>query len=551
MTPKGGYTGDIGGNIMSANDITRLQRAYSCKEESPYTYNGCGGFRYSATGGAMDGTQANGCSWILKTDPEKGITITFTGFTIPGDCSSEYLEVRAGTAEDGPLVGKYCGDSPPPSSLATKHNALYVKYVKKASGSTATWEATWTTSAMTCCAKVVYEKSSLGGSYSLVSGENFNGFPVYKQDDGDKYMVACPKFNQWVIVDSDYASSEGSCPAFYQKAEDGGAYCPQDIIGEWKNGNGNGDITGSTVRCSDCALYPAETECASCCSQVNFSGTNSEWAATGFYSGYFQGGWTANGKTTNGLQEYVSDKNAQYCMWYSGSQWIINDCSSSGGSSGFVFGKGDAGMKCAEQANDWSFYSQNGNGVIDDATMKAECASSCAGDPPATPDGGSTNWDSSTKLGGTVVTYTCSSGEQVKAVCDAATLLWKPTSITCTAGGGPPPTSAPVASTPSPAGKTTKKAKKPTGKKPTGKKPSGKKPSGKKPAGKKPAGSKKPKPGKKPAGAKKPKPGKKPTGAKKPKPAKKPAGKKPSGAKKPKPAKKPKGKKGKKGKKGR
>ena len=68
----------------------------------------------------------------------------------------------------------------------------------------------------------MYEKSSYGGGYSIVTGEDFKGFPVYKQDDGDKYMVACPGYYSgpvWVIVVSDYASTQGSCPAAYQKAE--------------------------------------------------------------------------------------------------------------------------------------------------------------------------------------------------------------------------------------------------------------------------------------------------------------------------------------------
>lgn len=455
--------------------------------------------------GGPGGTGAT-CEWILKTDPDKGITITFDSFNIPGDCSTEYLEIRAGTESDGALIGRYCFDNPPPSPHHTKHNTLYAKFVS-ASDSSAFFEATWTTSAMTCCPKIVFEDSGwTSGGFTLEDGVTHNGYPVYKKDEkanggNDHYMVACPKYNKWVIASADYSSS--STCSYYQYIEDGGTYCPENTLGIWKNSDGS-SLPDAKVRCSDCTLYPAEIECATCCTKVTLVGTHSDWAATGFYSGSFAGGWTATGNTVNGLAEYVSDNNAGYCLWLNDQgSWMINSCGS-GGSAGFVFGKGPAGMKCPEQADDWSFFSQNGLGTLDDAGMKANCAVSCSDDPPSSPEGASSDWDSSTKLGGTVVTYTCSTGAEVKAVCDAATVAWKPTSITCEAAPPAPPSPpAPPAPPTGPTGgsKPGKGKKKAPKKKKGGKK--GKKTGGKKKAPKKKKGGKKGKKGKKGKGGKK------------------------------------------------
>ena len=77
--------------------------------------------------------------------------------------------------------------------------------------------------------------------------------------------------------------------------------------------------------------------------------------------------------------------------------------------------------------------------------MKVECLSSklvdikivvfeefclaCASDPPVTPSTAASDWDSSTKTIGTVVTYTCPDTTETKTVCDAETLAWIPATI--------------------------------------------------------------------------------------------------------------------------
>ena len=51
----------------------------------------------------------------------------------------------------------------------------------------------------------------------------------------------------------------------------------------------------------------------------------------------------------------------------------------------------------------------------------------CIGDPPSTPLGSTSDWDTTSKGIGTLITYTCNDvGPVTRVVCDAETLTWKP-----------------------------------------------------------------------------------------------------------------------------
>lgn len=42
-------------------------------------------------------------------------------------CEKEYVEIRDGSTEDSPLLGRYCRNMPP-STISTKGNIMYVHY---------------------------------------------------------------------------------------------------------------------------------------------------------------------------------------------------------------------------------------------------------------------------------------------------------------------------------------------------------------------------------------------------------------------------------------
>lgn len=266
----------------------------------------CGGVSYSATGGFLDPgpwNQDYGCQWILKTDLNKGITINITRFDITNsfDCYDEFLEVRSTTLH-GPFLdhswpeyrcytpadpGTLASYSKDSGILTTRHNALFINYGRNPPGQWFTpgsFEATWTTSEINCCPKIFFNTSGfgdnsdedVGGLYSRVSGKSYNGYPVYKWDekttwqDKEKYMVNCPMFNMWKIVDANYTSFQ-VCPTDFPGGDviienmDGGAYCPQDIMGPWIFKSFNGYIYDDydvKISCFDCDLNPQEETCA-------------------------------------------------------------------------------------------------------------------------------------------------------------------------------------------------------------------------------------------------------------------------------------------------
>ena len=54
----------------------------------------------------------------------------------------------------------------------------------------------------------------------------------------------------------------------------------------------------------------------------------------------------------------------------------------------------------------------------------------CSDDPPSTPAGSTSDWDTTSKGAGTLITYTCAdAGPVTRVVCDAETLTWKPSAL--------------------------------------------------------------------------------------------------------------------------
>merc|ERR1711887_157886 len=132
--------------------------------------------------------------------------------------------------------------------------------------------------------------------------------------------------------------------------------------------------------------------------------------------------------------------------------WNINSCGSIGSCGGFVWSSNAPG--CAHNSD----FSWEVNSIGADSNMKGSCDGECSGDPPAAPTGATSS--GSGKAVGTIITYSCDSGSgESKAICDASTLAWKPTTIPSdlcsTAAPSPVPAPSPSPSpSPSPTGAT-------------------------------------------------------------------------------------------------
>ena len=69
-------------------------------------------------------------------------------FQVPGDGSSDYLEIRSGDAKTGPLLGRYSDSNKPETHFRTRRSSLWIKYARGSSPtSPATFSASWVASA--------------------------------------------------------------------------------------------------------------------------------------------------------------------------------------------------------------------------------------------------------------------------------------------------------------------------------------------------------------------------------------------------------------------
>ncbi|NP_445784.3 cubilin precursor [Rattus norvegicus] len=114
----------------------------------------------AACGGILSGTQGTfayhspndtyihnvNCFWIVRTDEEKVLHVTFTFFDLESasNCPREYLQIHDGDSSADFPLGRYCG-SRPPQGIHSSANALYFhlysEYIRSGRGFTARWEA--------------------------------------------------------------------------------------------------------------------------------------------------------------------------------------------------------------------------------------------------------------------------------------------------------------------------------------------------------------------------------------------------------------------------
>ncbi|XP_041486764.1 cubilin isoform X1 [Microtus oregoni] len=113
-----------------------------------------------ACGGILSGTQGFfayqspndtyvhdvNCFWVVKTDEEKVLHVTFTSFDLEAasNCPREFLQIHDGDSSAAFPLGRYCGSSPP-QGVHSSGNALYFRLyseaIRQGRGFTARWEA--------------------------------------------------------------------------------------------------------------------------------------------------------------------------------------------------------------------------------------------------------------------------------------------------------------------------------------------------------------------------------------------------------------------------
>jgi cubilin len=70
------------------------------------------------------------CEWIIRLPPEDRVSISFDQFELErggSGCAYDYLELREGGANSGPLVGRFCGTDIPPDYVSSS-NQLHITF---------------------------------------------------------------------------------------------------------------------------------------------------------------------------------------------------------------------------------------------------------------------------------------------------------------------------------------------------------------------------------------------------------------------------------------
>merc|ERR550519_1545699 len=360
----------FGSGELTSLDKKKLQCMYDCMGTN-YSY--CGGHFYGKFG-KMKGSCCCGGDWIIRTENGRGISITFSSFNVPGNCIEEYLEIRIGQDDSGTLLGKFCNDNPPPSTINSNAVGVWAKFVKT-NGSSADFEATWQGEKMTCCGDVWIDVGGYVGLYKPMSnGTTKNKAPVYETSSGGflwyngmRGWNLGPDYNAylWLTVISP-----------------DGTFCPEDAL-TWQDYENSAwvDDENAEVRCSNCSIWPAYEECFTCCDSVTWTNTD---------GGSWTGQWDVYTTTPSNENRIVYQKadSPTYCLYFSGYWWIINTCSNIGAWSGYLFS--EQTQKTCVHGNPamWT-----GKGYV------VTCSSSCSSNPPAAPSGATSDWDGVAKIG--------------------------------------------------------------------------------------------------------------------------------------------------------
>jgi hypothetical protein len=71
----------------------------------------------------------NKCEWRISSNPGEIIVLNVKRFQLKRNtnCETDYVEIRDGYGPHSTLLGKYCGNNPPPNEISSTGNRLLVK----------------------------------------------------------------------------------------------------------------------------------------------------------------------------------------------------------------------------------------------------------------------------------------------------------------------------------------------------------------------------------------------------------------------------------------
>ncbi|XP_015810319.3 cubilin [Nothobranchius furzeri] len=137
-----------------------------------------GSFSYPNTPGHDQYDHQVSCAWVIRTDPEKILRITFPFFDLENSasCNFDFLQIHDGDSASAYMIGKYCGRNNPPD-LFSSHNSLYFWFRSDHSISAGGFTVAWQSQDPVC-----------GGELSAAYGSiNSPGYPGNYPPNRDCY----------------------------------------------------------------------------------------------------------------------------------------------------------------------------------------------------------------------------------------------------------------------------------------------------------------------------------------------------------------------------
>ncbi|XP_074049030.1 cubilin [Macrotis lagotis] len=124
------------------------------------------------------------CSTILRAPQNHSITLFFHSFSVEStsECRNDFLEVRNGSDESSPLLGKYCG-AQLPNPIFSKNHLLYLRFKSDAINSGHGYEILWTSSPFGC-------GGTLYGDAGSVTSPGYPG--TYENNTHCEWTITAP-----------------------------------------------------------------------------------------------------------------------------------------------------------------------------------------------------------------------------------------------------------------------------------------------------------------------------------------------------------------------
>ncbi|KAJ8276925.1 hypothetical protein GJAV_G00069430 [Gymnothorax javanicus] len=166
------------------------------------------------------------CNIILRAPQNNVISLFFDRFDVEvhPSCNYDYLEVRNGSTNSAPLLGKFCG-STLPSPIFPGTNELFLRFKTDASRVRNGYEITWTSSPQGC-------GGTLYGDHGSFTSPNYPG--TYANGSRCDWSIRVPEGRVVTVIFVQFSIDDpGDCESNFLKLYDGpdatgppvGPYC--------------------------------------------------------------------------------------------------------------------------------------------------------------------------------------------------------------------------------------------------------------------------------------------------------------------------------------